>query len=102
LGNNIGIAAVDQRALPARHFGLVGWLQFERRRAVFHGVGVDARDRRDVGWRSGADRYSGHGGIIPPIRQKKTPRRAAGASVTLGWARLSAGRRPRAAASGTG
>jgi hypothetical protein len=29
LGDDLGIAAVDQRALPARHLGLVGRLQLK-------------------------------------------------------------------------
>jgi hypothetical protein len=69
LGDDIWIAAVQQAAVPPRHFGFIGRFQFERRGAVFHGVGIDAGDGGNIGRRGVANRSGCH----RAISQEKGP-----------------------------
>ena len=81
-GDEIGKAAVHQRAEPPGHLGEIGRDQFERRGAVAHRVLVDFGDGGEVGLGGGPDFRSGHGRqSIFAGGQKKSPGREAGAST---------------------
>ena len=74
IGNDVGIAAVEQRALAPAHLGFVRRLKLERSGPVPHRMRVDAGDGGDVGGGSGADGdLHGH---------EKAPRNDRGALVS--------------------
>src|ERR1043166_9655340 len=68
LGDEVGIAAVDDGAAPTRHFGGVGRLDLEARRAMQHVVMIDRGDRRDIRLLARADRHGGNAGVGSRMR----------------------------------
>ena len=54
-GDEIGIAAVDQRAVAPRHLGEIGRCQLERRGALADGLLVDGGNGGKVGLDGGPD-----------------------------------------------